>query len=311
MAELFELESTVFSGTLPLACACILAGLSMGTAALLVWRLIHGERGHWESFEKSRRESLRAVDSTYELAELLVDELVGFFPADSRLDQLAHHLRLALPNAPWRPAEFTSAKIIEALFCGVVIFAFIALVGMPMLGVVLAIGTTLCYPVLARNSVVSRSRARLKSIKLRLPFAIDQISLMMEAGAGFEDSLRTVVADNRNHALSQELAEVLRQMSLGRPRSHALTEFRDRMSDEDVSEVVFAIIKGEELGTPLSSILREQANQMRIKRSQWGEKAAAEAEVQMVFPGMITMVACLLVIVAPILLPVVVTFLEG
>ena len=50
---------------------------------------------------------------------------------------------------------------------------------------------------------------------------------------------------------------------------------------------------------------------MRIKRSQWGEKAAAEAEVQMVFPGMITMVACLLVIVAPIMLPVVVRLFEG
>ena len=50
---------------------------------------------------------------------------------------------------------------------------------------------------------------------------------------------------------------------------------------------------------------------MRLKRAQWGEKAASEAEVQMVFPGMVTMIACLLVIVAPIVLPVIVTFLEG
>jgi hypothetical protein len=42
---------------------------------------------------------------------------------------------------------------------------------------------------------------------------------------------------------------------------------------------------------------------MRIKRSQWGEKAAAEAEVQIVFPGMLIMIACLIVIIAPILLP--------
>ena len=83
------------------------------------------------------------------------------------------------------------------------------------------------------------------------------------------------------------------------------------MEDSDIAEFVFAIIKGEELGTPLSTILREQANQMRLKRSQWGEKAAAEAEVQIVFPGMITMVACLLVIIAPILLPAVMTFLEN
>ena len=42
---------------------------------------------------------------------------------------------------------------------------------------------------------------------------------------------------------------------------------------------------------------------MRIKRSQRGEKAAAEAQVNIVFPGMIVMIACLLVVIAPILLP--------
>lgn len=144
-----------------------------------------------------------------------------------------------------------------------------------------------------------------------MPFVVDQISLMMEAGAGFEDSLRTVVQDSSDHPMREELTEVLRQMDLGRRRDQALNEFRDRMEDPDISEFVFAIIKGEELGTPLSTILREQANQMRLKRSQWGEKAAAEAEVQIVFPGMISMIACLMVIIAPILLPAVMTFLEN
>ena len=49
---------------------------------------------------------------------------------------------------------------------------------------------------------------------------------------------------------------------------------------------------------------------MRLKRSQWVEQAAKEADVQMVFPGMVVMVACLLVIMAPILLPALMTFLE-
>ena len=67
--------------------------------------------------------------------------------------------------------------------------------------------------------------------------------------------------------------------------------------------MVFAINKGEELGTPLSAILRDQAEQMRLKRSQRGEKAAAEAQVNIVFPGMVVMIACLLVVIAPIVLP--------
>jgi tight adherence protein C len=42
---------------------------------------------------------------------------------------------------------------------------------------------------------------------------------------------------------------------------------------------------------------------MRLRRAQWGEKAAAEAEVQIVFPGMLVMLACLIVVVAPMVLP--------
>jgi len=96
---------------------------------------------------------------------------------------------------------------------------------------------------------------------------------------------------------------VLRQISLGRPRNETLQALDERLQDDDVSEMVFAINKGEELGTPLSAILREQAEQMRLKRSQRGEKAAAEAQVNIVFPGMVVMIACLLVVIAPILLP--------
>ena len=213
-------------------------------------------------------------------------------------------------SLPWRLNEFQATKVLEGVFVGVSILTLISVIGYVAFALFLGAMTGAMFPMLAQKSIEKKSERRLNELRRRLPFAVDQISLMMEAGAGFEDCLRTVVADNTDHPLSQEFSEVLRQMSLGRPRTQALNGFRDRMSDDDISELVFAMTKGEELGTPLSNILREQANQMRLKRSQWGEKAASEAEVQMVFPGMVTMIACLLVIVAPIVLPVVVTFLE-
>jgi hypothetical protein len=49
--------------------------------------------------------------------------------------------------------------------------------------------------------------------------------------------------------------------------------------------------------------MRNQADQMRLKRSQWGEKAAAEAQVQMTFPAMIVMLACMLLVLGPFVLP--------
>ena len=297
--------------TIALPAASIAAGCSIGFLTLLVSRIMLSRRREQDTFEQGRRTEMRAASGIYRNCEPLVDELTMFFPDSHATDELAHHLKLTPDFPSWKPAEFLAAKTIEGVLVGGAILILVAALGIPILAIGFGGGIAFLYPTMARRSVISTAKSRLRILKLRLPFAIDQISLMMEAGAGFEDALRTVVSDNADHPLSVEFDEVIRQMSLGRPRSQALTGFRDRMDDDDISEIVFAIIKGEELGTPLSGILREQADQMRLKRSQWGEKAAAEAEVQMVFPGMITMVACLLVIVAPILLPLVMQLLES
>jgi len=131
---------------------------------------------------------------------------------------------------------------------------------------------------------------------------LDLIALTMEAGASFIESMTIAAKENQNHPLGQQLAEVLRDMSVGRTRKEALEDLQDRLGDENVTEITSAIIKGEELGTPLSQILRSQADQMRLKRSQWAEKAAAEAQVNIVFPGMIVMIACLIIVLAPFVL---------
>ena len=296
---------------LTLIFASAMLGIAVCVGGRAISQIIYGKRKEQDSFELSRRSKLRQSNACYRLFEPLIDELAEMQPTSPQDSPLAYHLKLCPGLPPWGPREFMATNIVEAVFVGLSISAFVSLSGMVIFAVILGGLTGLAYPALAKSSVVSRSKSWLKQIKLRLPFAIDQISLMMEAGAGFEDSLKTVVNDNPDHPLSIEFAEVIRQLSLGRPRSQALNSFRDRLADDDISEIIFAITKGEELGTPLGNILREQAAQMRIKRSQWGEKAAAEAEVQMVFPGMITMVACLLVIVAPIMLPVVVRLLEG
>ena len=41
---------------------------------------------------------------------------------------------------------------------------------------------------------------------------------------------------------------------------------------------------------------------MRLKRSQWAEKAAGTAQVNIVLPGMVIMIACLIIIGAPFIL---------
>lgn len=258
-----------------------------------------------DRYQRGRLLQLRSSSAAFRSLEPLIAELKPWFPAYEAGQEfgLAHSLSNSPALKHWTTQEFRATKLLEAGLAAVAIFLFIAPTGFRTMAIVLAILVLFGYPVLASRAVCNEQRRRLKTLRLRMPMVVDQLALMLEAGGNFEESLRTIAAEDASHPLSQELSSVLHEIDAGRTRREALLDFKERLPDADISELVFAITKGEELGTPLSSILSQQAEQMRLKRSQWGEKAAAEAEVQIVFPGMLVMIACLIVIIAPILLP--------
>ena len=257
-------------------------------------------------FELQRRDALRSGNSTYRWLEPLVEEVSATLARrrPEPLEKIRHNLLASREKLPWRPEEFLAAKWIEAALSGGIVLLLFWMTGWGTNSVIFGIIVAVLYGVFMPRGIADRAKRRLGRIRSRLPFAVDLIALTMEAGGGFQECLQTAVVENgKDHPLTEELAEVLRQVSLGRPRHEALEALDERLRDDDIKEMVFAINKGEELGTPLSAILREQAEQMRLKRSQRGEKAAAEAQVNIVFPGMVVMIACLLVVIAPIVLP--------
>jgi tight adherence protein C len=261
--------------------------------------------GDAHPFERQRRNELRAGNFIYRWFEPLVDELAAILGRQNpkKLASLARDLVVSRERLPWRPDEFLASKWLEGIAGGFVLFLILWLAGWSTSAFVLGAGVAVLYGFLGPKFVRDRAKKRISRIRMRLPFAVDLIALMMEAGGGFQECLQTTVIENGDHPLTEELSEVLRQISLGRPRHEALKALQERLQDPDIDELVFAVNKGEELGTPLSAILRDQAEQMRLKRSQRGEKAAAEAQVNIVFPGMVVMIACLLVVIAPIVLP--------
>lgn len=296
----------LFTPNLLLLLASVGVGAASTMGCLLLMRIMTAPRSTPGSrYDEQRIEQQREQSGTFRKFEPLVIELARFFPAyeDEHEAGLAHSLSTSRTLQCWTTAEFRATKLVEGLLSGLILFTFFAIVGFLTLAIVLGVLVGCLYPRLASKSVVQEQARRLKILRLRLPMVVDQLALMIEAGGNFEESLRTIVDEDAMHPLNQELSTVLHEIDAGRTRREALTDFKERLPDVDVSELVFAITKGEELGTPLSLILSEQAEQMRLKRSQWGEKAAAEAEVQIVFPGMLVMIACLIVIIAPILLP--------
>lgn len=294
----------------------ILMGLSAAAVSWRITAIVYSKRRNpagATSFEIARRERMRSESSLYRWLEPLIDEVSHWVRETNdakRLEQLQRDLIVAREPLPWLPAEFIAAKIVEGTLAGLGLFLLVSLIGGAFFGLILAVPLVIAYAAMARSHIHTMAEQRMARIRLRLPFAVDLLSLMMEAGASFSESLHTIVQEHQDHPLGEELGDVLRQVSAGSPRGEALDAMQERLQDEDLTELVFAINKGEELGTPLSAILSRQAEQMRLKRSQWAEKAAAHAQVKIVFPGVLVMVACLLVVMAPIMLPAILQLLE-
>lgn len=279
----------------------VLMGLSVGWFAWTLCRVLFGPRkgGPQGLYERERRQKIRDANPVYRWFEPLIDELVPFEKPSHQQDKIALALRMLPDWPPWTPQDFMATRKVEAGLSGLIV----ALLLWPILGpvvaavggIIVASGSVMFWGVRVQELAQKRRTSFLK----RLPYAVDLLALMMEAGAGFDEAVATLVDESPNHPIGEEFAFMLREIRLGRSRREALIQLRDRMEDENVREFVTAILNGEEFGTPLSRILRMQADQMRLKRSQWAEKAAGEAQVKIVFPGIMIMIACLLIIVTP------------
>ena len=153
----------------------------------------------------------------------------------------------------------------------------------------------------------AKARARMKRIERKLPYALDLISLSMTAGATFVEAIDALTRDDPADPLNEELRTMMTQMHLGRTRREALVDLARRVPLESLRTVVTSVVSAEELGTPLSDILKVQATLMRTARTHRAERLAGEAAVKLLVPSMLILIAVVLTILSPF----VVRFLRG
>jgi tight adherence protein C len=273
--------------------------LTMGRVILIVDRHIRTFAEDWE-FEQSRRVRLRLGSTVYRLTEPLIDEL-----CESRLVAFFNRskVQLALDRGgaplPWTASEFIAVSLMEAL----ILFLVVTLLGSGAVSGVscFLVGTffALIYLKSTLSSLQRKAQERVEAIQRRMPFGIDLVALLMRAGAGFRDAVGTVISEGVDHPFSTELRRVLDDVNRGKTLRAALTEFAERIRCDDVREMVYAIQKSEELGTPLAEIFANLADQMRLRKSQWAEAEAGRAQIKMQGPQFVIMVACMITILVP------------
>lgn len=144
-----------------------------------------------------------------------------------------------------------------------------------------------------------RGERRQTEIRHKLPDVLDQMSVCVEAGLGF-DAAMLRAAKSAGGPLGEELGRTIQDIRLGASRSGALGALVDRSSVTEVRLFARALIQAEKTGIPIAKVLRVQAEDARERRRQAAEERAMKLPVKMLFPLMACILPSLfIVILAP------------
>jgi len=173
---------------------------------------------------------------------------------------------------------------------GLCCFSILAWTGLGVLGWVLTgVGFTVlagllagvAHPVLWLRRRLTRRRNEIRKL---MPYALDLLTLSVEAGLDFTAALGRIVPKLEGTALAEEFGELLRQIRLGKSRADALRDMSERVKMAEVTTFSSSLVQADELGADLGPVLRVLAEQMRDERANRAEKKAMEAPVKILFP---------------------------
>lgn len=216
---------------------------------------------------------------------------------------------IALAGHPpaWSLDRVLLGKLLLPVGAGLLGLLFISGDPTTMRKLLAVIVTVVCYfvPTLLLSS---RGQQRQVTIGLELPDTLDQMTIAVEAGSGFESAMMRS-AKNGKGPLAAELARTLRDMQLGQSRKDAYHALIDRTNVPDLRRFLRAVIQADIYGIAVADVLRTQAGEMRLKRRQSAEEKAMKIPVKVIFPLMLCILPALFVILlGPVVIEVMSTF---
>ena len=220
------------------------------------------------------------------LAERLVSGVRRLTPVGAA-DKLNRRIAMAGMASKWSVDRTLAARV---LFGGFGLFLSFLLVptGHP---IAVFYGFALPPALFFAPDIILRNKAkeRQKMIRLALPDTLDQITVCVEAGLGFEGAMARA-AKTGEGPLAEELVRTLQDVQLGVPRKDAMRSLAERNDVEELGHFVSAIVQAEGYGIPIARVLRIHADELRDKRRQDAEERAMKISIKMLFP----LVTCIL-----------------
>src|SRR5918994_3771391 len=217
-------------------------------------------------------------------------------PIDAR-DRVARKLLLAGHPTGWDAERLLAFKII-GLAAGVILGFFVtSLMELTPFIRIVVIALLTFVGFVAPDSVLNRRvDERQKEILRTLSDTLDLLTISVEAGLSLNAAIAQVV-QNVPGILSSEFARMLQEIQLGVPRGDAFRNLAERTDVEELNAFALAMIQADVFGVSIASVLRTQAQQLRIKRRQRAEQKAQQTPVKIVFPLILCILPALFIVI--------------
>jgi tight adherence protein C len=211
------------------------------------------------------------------------------------VDGLDRRLKRAGRPVAWPLERVLAAKVVLGLVGFLFGFMFFA-DGRTMLwllfwGALTALGYFV--PDLLLHSQGEKRRA---AVTLELPDTLDQMTISVEAGLGFESAMSRA-ARTGTGVLARELLRTMQDIQVGVPRKTALRDLAGRVEVPDLRRFVMAVVQAEGYGIPIADVLRIQAAELRSKRRQRAEEQAMKIPVKVIFPMILFILPVIFIVI--------------
>jgi tight adherence protein C len=226
-------------------------------------------------------------------ASLLESVVRRLTPRSTEL-RLERLLARAGRPAAWPMGRLLAAKLVLPLVVALLGALYLSTSARPLIVLVFVFALVVTH-FLPELLLHSRAQERRAAITLALADTLDQMTIAVEAGLGF-DSAMARAGRNGKGPLAEELVRTLQDIQMGHSRRRAYESLAERSNVTDLRRFVRAVLQADAYGIAVADVLRTQAAEMRMKRRQRAEEKAMQIPVKVIFPLMLCILPCLFIV---------------
>lgn len=209
--------------------------------------------------------------------------------------RIERNLVLAGHPAPWSTRNIALVKVVLPVVMALGVTTFVLDQGSPIMTGMGLTAVVVAYFV-PDLLIYSRATERQEQVQRDLPDVLDKIVISVEAGLGFEAAMAATARAGQG-PLAEELVRTTQDIGLGMARRDAYEALQRRTRSEDLTSFVRGVIQAEEHGSSMSSMVRIQSKEMRMKRKLRAEGKAGKVSVKLLGPLMTCIFPVLFIVV--------------